>query len=132
MDPDILKTPGHYNTCMDTVEILTKYKELQDIIAVLGMDELSEDDKLTVDRARKVQRFLSQPFEVAEAFTAIKGQTVPVPDTVDSFQKLIMGSLDHVSENAFYMVGGLDSVLEKETKLVEDAKAFAAKQKAKA
>lgn len=131
MDPDILKAPGHYNTCMDTVEILTKYKELQDIIAVLGMDELSEDDKLLVDRARKVQRFLSQPFEVAEAFTAIKGQTVTVPDTVDSFQKLIMGSLDHVSENAFYMVGGLESVLEKETKLIEDAKAFAAKQKAK-
>jgi F-type H+-transporting ATPase subunit beta len=87
--------------------ILQRYKELQDIIAILGMDELSEEDKLTVSRARKIQRFLSQPFHVAEQFTGIPGKYVPLEETIRSFKAVVEGEYDHLPEQAFYMVGGL-------------------------
>lgn len=95
MDPDVIDV-DHYNVAQDIVQMLTKYKELQDIIAVLGIDELSEEDKLVVDRARKVTRFLSQPFQTAEAFTGMSGYYVQLEDTVDSFSGLLMGSYDQI------------------------------------
>jgi F-type H+-transporting ATPase subunit beta len=98
-------------------EILQRYKDLQDIIAILGMDELSEDDKLTVARARKLQKFLSQPFNVAEQFTGMKGRYVKVEDTVRSFNEILEGKHDDVPEQAFYMVGTIEEVLEKADKL---------------
>ena len=91
-------------------KILQRYKELQDIIAILGMDELSEDDKLAVSRARKIQRFLSQPFHVAETFTGAPGKYVEVKDTIFGFKEIIEGRCDDLPEQAFYMVGGLDEV----------------------
>jgi len=91
--------------------ILQRYKDLQDIIAILGMDELSEDDKVTVSRARKIQRFLSQPFFVAEAFTGTPGKYVKLEDTVSSFQRIVNGELDELPEQAFYMKGGIDEVI---------------------
>jgi len=93
--------------------VLQRYKELQDIIAILGLDELSEEDRVTVTRARKIQRFLSQPFNVGEVFTGLKGVTVPVAETVESFEALVNGDLDDVPEQAFLNVGGADSVLAK-------------------
>jgi len=93
-------------------QILQKYKDLQDIIAILGIDELSEDDKLTVARARKIQKFLSQPFHVAEQFTGIPGKYVPLADTIRSFKMIVGGELDEVPEQAFYMVGAVEEVLE--------------------
>jgi F-type H+-transporting ATPase subunit beta len=92
---------------------LQKYKELQDIIAILGMDELSEEDQLTVGRARKIQRFLSQPFHVAEVFTGMDGKYVKVEDTVRGFKEILDGKHDELSENAFYMVGTIEEALEK-------------------
>ena len=103
----------HYNVARGVQEILQKYKELQDIIAILGMDELSEDDRLTVDRARKVQRFLSQPFDVAKQFTGMDGAFVQLEDTIRSFKEVLEGKHDDVPEAAFYMVGGIDDVLAK-------------------
>jgi F-type H+-transporting ATPase subunit beta len=97
--------------------ILQRYKELQDIIAILGMDELSEDDKLTVSRARKIQRFLSQPFFVAEVFTGTPGQYVSLKDTIRAFQDIASGQYDHLPEQAFYMVGTIDQAVEKAKKL---------------
>ncbi|MEM1104671.1 MAG: F0F1 ATP synthase subunit beta, partial [Pseudomonadota bacterium] len=97
------------------------YKSLQDIIAILGMDELSEDDKLTVQRARKVERFLSQPFDVAEIFTGFPGKQVPVADTVRSFKALVEGEYDHLPEAAFYMVGSIDEAVEKAEKMAAEA-----------
>ena len=94
---------------------------LQDIIAILGMDELSEEDKLTVSRARKIQRFLSQPFHVAEVFTGIKGKFVQVEDTVKSFKAVVEGDYDHLPESAFYMVGGIDEAVAKAEKMAQDA-----------
>ena len=120
MDPDVISV-DHYNVAQDVVQMLTKYKELQDIIAVLGIDELSEEDKLVVDRARKVTKFLSQPFQVAEVFTGMKGHFVSLQDTIDSFAGLLMGNYDQVPEMAFYMVGGINSVLEKAKKMAEEA-----------
>ena len=111
----------HYNTARRVQETLQKYKSLQDIIAILGMDELSEEDKLTVARARKIQRFLSQPFHVAEVFTNIPGQFVQLEDTVKSFKAVVDGEYDHLPEAAFYMVGGIDQAVEKAKKLAEDA-----------
>ncbi len=111
----------HYNTARRVQETLQKYKSLQDIIAILGMDELSEEDKLTVARARKIQKFLSQPFHVAEVFTNIPGQFVQLEDTVKSFKAVVDGEYDHLPEAAFYMVGGIDQVVEKAKKLAEDA-----------
>ena len=94
-------------------EILQRYKDLQDIIAILGMDELSEDDKLTVARARKIQNFLSQPFLVAEAFTGRSGEYVQAPDTIRGFKEIVDGKHDDMPEQAFYMVGTIDDVVEK-------------------
>ncbi|HZR12920.1 MAG TPA: F0F1 ATP synthase subunit beta, partial [Acidimicrobiia bacterium] len=103
----------HYQVARRVQEVLQRYKELQDIIAILGLDELSEEDKVTVQRARKIQRFLSQPFFVGEVFTGLKGIYVPVEETVESFEKLVDGELDDVPEQAFFNVGGVESVLEK-------------------
>jgi F-type H+-transporting ATPase subunit beta len=111
----------HYETARRVQETLQKYKSLQDIIAILGMDELSEEDKLTVARARKIQRFLSQPFHVAEVFTNIPGKFVAVEDTVKSFKAVVDGEYDHLPEAAFYMVGGIDEAVEKAKKLAADA-----------
>ncbi|MDE1921199.1 MAG: F0F1 ATP synthase subunit beta [Candidatus Omnitrophica bacterium] len=103
----------HYKTARRVQEILQKYKELQDIIAILGMDELSEDDRLTVERARKIQKFLSQPFHVAEQFTGIKGKYVPLEDTIRSFKEILEGKHDDIPEQAFYMVGDISEVAAK-------------------
>ena len=109
----------HYDVAREVQEVLQRYKELQDIIAILGLDELSEEDRVIVARARKIQKFLSQPFFVAEQFTGLKGIYVSVEDTVDSFEKLVRGELDHLPEQAFFNVGGVDSVLEKAETLTE-------------
>ncbi|WP_114521952.1 F0F1 ATP synthase subunit beta [Altererythrobacter sp. ZODW24] len=111
----------HYETARKVQETLQKYKSLQDIIAILGMDELSEEDKLTVQRARKIQKFLSQPFHVAEVFTGISGVFVQLEDTVASFKAVVDGEYDHLPEQAFYMVGGIADVVEKAAKMAEDA-----------
>ncbi|MEE4154308.1 MAG: F0F1 ATP synthase subunit beta [Erythrobacter sp.] len=111
----------HYETARRVQEILQKYKSLQDIIAILGMDELSEEDKLTVARARKIQKFLSQPFHVAEVFTNIPGIFVQLEDTIKSFKAVVDGEYDHLPESAFYMVGGIDMAIEKAQKLAEEA-----------
>ena len=103
----------HYKVARGVQEILQKYKELQDIIAILGMEELSEEDRLTVERARKIQKFLSQPFHVAEQFTGIKGKYVQLEDTIRSFKEILEGKHDSVPEQAFYMVGNIDEVLAK-------------------
>ena len=103
----------HYKVARQVQEILQKYKELQDIIAILGMDELSEEDRLTVERARKIQKFLSQPFHVAEQFTGIAGKYVPVEETIRSFKEILEGKHDTIPEQAFYMVGNIDEVLAK-------------------
>src|SRR6266496_2638650 len=107
----------HYTVARGVQAILQRYRDLQDIIAILGMDELSEDDKLTVSRARKIQKFLSQPFNVAEAFTGTKGKYVKLSDTVRSFKEVIEGKYDDLPEQAFYMVGGIEEVLEKAERL---------------
>jgi F-type H+-transporting ATPase subunit beta len=111
----------HYNVARRVQEILQRYKELQDIIAILGLDELSEEDRMTVSRARKVQRFLSQPFYVAEVFTGVKGEYVPTAQTVESFEAIIKGDLDDVPEQAFLNVGGVDQVLAKAKSLQDSA-----------
>jgi F-type H+/Na+-transporting ATPase subunit beta len=102
----------HYRVATGVQRILQRYKELQDIIAILGMEELSEDDKVIVGRARRVQRFLSQPFHVAEAFTGIKGKYVKLEDTIESFERVVSGEFDHLPEQAFYMKGGIEDVIE--------------------
>ena len=111
----------HYDVARRVQEMLQRYKELQDIIAILGLDELSEEDRLTVNRARKVQRFLSQPFFVAEVFTGLAGVYVPVDETVESFEALVDGELDDVPEQAFLNVGGVEPVLAKAKQLQEQA-----------
>ena len=111
----------HYEVARAVQETLQKYKSLQDIIAILGMDELSEEDKLTVSRARKIQRFLSQPFHVAEVFTGIKGKFVQVEYTVKSFKAVVEGQYDHLPESAFYMVGGIEEAIAKAEKMAADA-----------
>jgi F-type H+-transporting ATPase subunit beta len=103
----------HYNVSRVVQQTLQKYKELQDIIAILGMDELSDEDKITVQRARKLQKFLSQPFHVAETFTGMPGKFVKVEDTVRSFKEIIEGKHDDLPENAFYMVGSIEEAIEK-------------------
>ncbi|CDF57327.1 F0F1 ATP synthase subunit beta [Thermobrachium celere] len=112
LDPRVVGDE-HYETAQRVKNILQRYKELQDIIAILGIDELSEEDKLVVARARKVQRFLSQPFFVAEQFTGIQGKYVPVKETVRGFKEILDGKYDHIPEAAFFMVGTIDEVLEK-------------------
>ncbi len=119
LDPQIVGE-DHYNVARDVQGILQRYKSLQDIIAILGMDELSEDDKLTVARARKIQRFLSQPFDVAKVFTGSDGKQVPLDVTIDSFKRVVAGEFDHLPESAFYMVGGIDEVIEKAEKAAAD------------
>ena len=115
LDPRIIGE-NHYNVARKVQEILQKYKSLQDIIAILGMDELSEEDKLVVDRARKIQRFLSQPFHVAEVFTGTPGVFVGLQDTIKGFEDLVNGKYDDIPEAAFYMVGTIDEALEKAKK----------------
>ena len=109
----------HYAVARGVQQTLQKYKDLQDIIAILGMDELSEEDKITVNRARKIQRFLSQPFHVAEVFTGISGKYVTLKETVESFKQILAGECDDMPEQAFYMVGGLEEAKEKAKKLAE-------------
>src|SRR5687768_2271239 len=111
----------HYDTARRVQETLQRYKSLQDIIAILGMDELSEEDKLVVNRARKIQRFLSQPFHVAEVFTGIPGKFVQLEDTVASFKAVVNGEYDHLPEAAFYMVGGIEEAVAKADKLAQEA-----------
>jgi len=111
----------HYDVARAVQETLQKYKSLQDIIAILGMDELSEEDKLVVSRARKIQRFLSQPFHVAEVFTGIPGKFVQVEDTVRSFKAVVNGEYDHLPESAFYMVGGIEEAVAKAEKMAQEA-----------
>jgi len=110
----------HYTVAREVQQILQKYKELQDIIAILGMDELSEEDKLVVSRARKIQRFLSQSFSVAEQFTGMPGKYVELKDTIDGFKKIVAGEMDDLPEQAFYMVGTIDEAVEKARKLAEE------------
>jgi F-type H+-transporting ATPase subunit beta len=110
----------HYQTARRVQEILQRYKALQDIIAILGMDELSEEDKLVVARARKIERFLSQPFDVAEVFTGSPGIQVPIEDTVKGFKGLCDGDYDHLPEPAFYMVGTIEDAVKKAEKLAAD------------
>ena len=119
LDPQIVGEE-HYNVARDVQGILQRYKSLQDIIAILGMDELSEEDKLTVARARKIQRFLSQPFDVAKVFTGSDGKQVPLDVTIDSFKRVVAGEFDHLPESAFYMVGGIDEVIAKAEKMATE------------
>jgi F-type H+-transporting ATPase subunit beta len=116
LDPRIVGEE-HYNVAQQVKQILQRYKDLQDIIAILGMDELSEDDKLTVSRARKIQRFLSQPFHVAEQFTGFKGKYVKLADTIRGFKEICEGKHDEIPEQAFYMQGTIDDVLERAEQL---------------
>jgi F-type H+/Na+-transporting ATPase subunit beta len=116
LDPNVIGQE-HYNTARDVQNTLQRYKELKDIIAILGMDELSEDDKLIVARARKIQRFLSQPFFVAEVFTGSPGKYVPLKETIRAFRAIVDGEYDHLPEQAFYMVGTIDEAVEKAEKL---------------
>ncbi|KAG9510237.1 ATP synthase subunit beta, mitochondrial [Fragariocoptes setiger] len=120
MDPNIVGEE-HYGVARDVQKILQDYKSLQDIIAILGMDELSEEDKLTVARARKIQRFLSQPFQVAEVFTGQAGKFVSLAETIKGFKQILKGELDHLPEQAFYMVGPIEEVHEKAKKLAEES-----------
>ncbi len=120
MDPAVVGEE-HYGVARSVQNILQRYKSLQDIIAILGMDELSEEDKLTVARARKIQRFLSQPFDVAKVFTGSDGVQVPLEDTISSFKAVVAGEYDHLPEGAFYMVGGIDEVIAKAEKMAAEA-----------
>ncbi|KAF8770591.1 ATP synthase subunit beta like protein [Argiope bruennichi] len=120
MDPNIVGHE-HYDVARGVQKILQDYKSLQDIIAILGMDELSEEDKLTVSRARKIQRFLSQPFQVAEVFTGQAGKFVPLADTIKGFKQVLNGEMDHLPEVAFYMVGPIEEVIQKAEKLAEES-----------
>ena len=116
LDPLVIGTE-HYEVARGVQSVLQRYKELKDIIAILGMDELSEEDKLTVSRARKIERFLSQPFHVAEVFTGSPGIYVPLKDTIRGFKGILEGEYDHLPEQAFYMVGSIDQAVEKAEKL---------------
>jgi F-type H+-transporting ATPase subunit beta len=116
MDPHVVGAE-HYAVAQRVQLVLQRYKELQDIIAILGMDELSDEDKLSVSRARKIQRFLSQPFQVAEAFTGTPGKYVPLKETIKGFKEVVDGKMDDIPEQAFYMVGAVEEVFEKAEKL---------------
>jgi F-type H+-transporting ATPase subunit beta len=120
LDPRVVGEE-HYKVASDVQKTLQSYKALQDIIAILGMDELSEDDKLIVARARKIQRFLSQPFHVAEVFTGSPGVFVHLEDTIKGFKAIVSGEFDHMPESAFYMVGTIDQAIEKARKMAEEA-----------
>jgi F-type H+-transporting ATPase subunit beta len=112
LDPRVLGE-DHYAVARSVKQILQRYKDLQDIIAILGIDELSEEDRLTVSRARKLQRFLSQPFFVAEQFTGIKGKYVPIAETIKGFKEIVDGKHDALPEQAFYLVGTIEEAIEK-------------------
>jgi F-type H+/Na+-transporting ATPase subunit beta len=116
MDPNIVGE-RHYAVASGVQMILQRYKELQDIIAILGMDELSEEDKVVVSRARRIQKFLSQPFFVAEQFTGSAGKYVKLEDTIESFERVVAGEFDHLPEQAFYMAGGIEDVIENAKKM---------------
>jgi F-type H+-transporting ATPase subunit beta len=118
LDPNIVGQE-HYNTAREVQQVLQRYKDLQDIIAILGIDELSEDDKLIVSRARKVERFFSQPFMVAEQFTGIPGEYVSLKDSVRGFREILDGKHDDLPEQAFMLVGTIDQVVERAKKLAE-------------
>jgi len=120
LDPSIVGEE-HYEVATSVQQILQRYKSLQDIIAILGMDELSEEDKLTVTRARKIERFLSQPFDVAQVFTGSPGVQVPLEETIASFKAVVAGEYDHLPEGAFLMVGGIDEVIAKAERMAADA-----------
>ena len=111
----------HYQTARMVQQVLQRYKSLQDIIAILGMDELSEEDKIAVARARKIERFLSQPFHVAEIFTGSPGKFVDLADTIKGFRAICEGKYDHLPEAAFYMVGAIEEAVEKGKKLAAEA-----------
>ena len=113
----------HYDTAQKVKELLQRYNELQDIIAILGMDELSDEDKLVVHRARRVQRFLSQPFHVAEQFTGLKGVLVDIKDTIKGFNQIMDGDFDHLPEAAFNLVGTIEEAVTKGEKLMAEATA---------
>jgi len=119
MDPNVIGHE-HYDIARGVQKILQDYKSLQDIIAILGMDELSEEDKLKVARARKIERFLSQPFQVAEVFTSNPGKLVPISETISGFQEILAGKFDHLPEVAFYMVGNVDEVVAKADRLAAE------------
>jgi F-type H+/Na+-transporting ATPase subunit beta len=119
LSPDVVGAE-HYAVARQVQKVLQRYKELQDIIAILGMDELSEDDKLTVSRARKIQRFLSQPFHVAETFTGQQGKYVEIKDTVRGFKEIIDGKCDEIPEQAFFMMGGIDDVRARAEKMAKE------------
>ncbi len=121
LDPQVIGEE-HYTVARRVQEVLQQYKALKDIIAILGMDELSEDDKLVVARARKIQRFLSQPFHVAEQFTNAPGKFVELADTIRSFKAIVDGECDQFPEQAFYMVGAIDEVAAKAQKMAADSK----------
>ncbi|MGB3380570.1 MAG: F0F1 ATP synthase subunit beta [Rhodanobacter sp.] len=120
MDPQVIGSE-HYDTAQRVQQTLQKYKELKDIIAILGMDELSEEDKQAVSRARKIERFFSQPFHVAEVFTGSPGKYVPLKETIRGFKGIVDGEYDHLPEQAFYMVGGIEEAVEKAKKMAEKA-----------
>ena len=120
LTPQILGAE-HYDCAQRVKEILQKYKQLQDIIAILGMEELSEEDKLSVSRARRVQRFLSQPFHVAEQFTGLKGVLVDIKDTIKGFNMIIDGELDHLPEAAFNLKGTIEDAIEAGEKMLAEA-----------
>merc|ERR1711934_188481 len=122
LDPRVIGDE-HYQVARATQKLLQDYKGLQDIIAILGMDELSEDDKLTVSRARKIERFLSQPFSVAEVFTGIQGRYVSLEDTLLGLNEVLDGKHDDKTENAFYMVGDIAEVAEKNERMTAEAAA---------
>ena len=121
LDPNVVGEE-HYQVARQVQMVLQKYKELQDIIAILGMDELSDEDKLTVSRARRIQRFLSQPFHVAETFTGTPGQYVKLEDTIAGFKGILEGKYDHLAEGDFYMLGGIDQAVAKYEKRMQDEK----------
>jgi F-type H+/Na+-transporting ATPase subunit beta len=118
LQPNIVKG-DHYEIAQKVRQTLQKYKELQEIIAILGLDELSEEDKIIVGRARRVERFLSQPFFVAEVFTGLSGKYVSLEDSVKGFKQILQGEFDAFPEQAFYLVGGIDDVIEKNKTLAK-------------
>jgi F-type H+-transporting ATPase subunit beta len=118
LDPKIIGDE-HYQVARKVKEILQRYQDLQDIIAILGMEELSDDDKLTVARARRIQKFLSQPFNVAAEFTGRPGKYVELKDTIKGFKGLVEGKYDHLPEQAFYMCGGIEEAIENAKKMEE-------------
>ena len=120
LDPRILGDE-HYNTARAVQAVLQKYKDLQDIIAILGIDELSEEDRIIVNRARKIQRFLSQPFHVAEQFTGIKGKYVKIADTIKGFREIVEGKHDDIPEQAFLLMGTIEEVLERAEQMKKEA-----------